>query len=324
MQAVNNNNEPVVTPIKAMLGKRGFIANDGVTTTVTVVRIDVDEKVPGAIEVITRDGQLVICNVSEVTFDEPADEPEEETPPAAAPAPVPAAAQSDAPKAMTIRDTQVSSILDPNTYIQMKALSKDFFDSKVVPSAYQNVLQVLFGIQAGYEMGMQPIESLQSITFVNGNMSVWGKAVPRRLRAHGWSLAFEEGTLEGKEFADPKSKEDAQYCKATITRGDETYTDTVTFGDARESGYTLDSKGNLKPGWKPGLNRKLKLRYDVLDVLCKTYVPEVFGGTAGTAEVLQDVNIIEGETAAPSMKDKIAAARGKLDTKAKAKDVIDQ
>ncbi len=300
-----NTNEPVVVPMKDLLGKRGFIANDGVTTTVTVVRIDVDEKVAGAIEVISDKGETIICNVSEVTFDEPADQPE--TP---AQETVPAVPAADAPKAMTIRDTQVSSILDPNTYIQMKALSADFFNSKVVPSAYQNVLQVLFGIQAGYEMGMQPVEALQSITFVNGNASVWGKAVPRRLRVHGWSLDFEEGG-EGRD----------QYCKATIIKGDEIYSDKITFGDAEDSGYTKTNGGQLKAGWLPGLNRKLKLRYDVLDVLCKTYVPEVFGGTAGTAEVLQDVNIIEGETTQPlTVKDKIKAATAKLDTKAKAQD----
>lgn len=311
MQQNTTTNEPIVTPMKALLGKRGFIANDGVTTTVTVVRIDVDEKVEGAVEAITADGQLIICNVSEITFDMPADEPEPETPaPAAAPVP---AAQPDAPRAMTIRDTEKSSILDPNTYIQMKALSNDFFSSKVVPPAYTNQLQVLFGIQAGYEMGMQPIEALQSITFVNGNMSVWGKAVVRLLRKHGWNVSYSEGGSENE-----------QYCEATITKGDESFTDKVTFQEAIDSGYTRDKSNNLKPGWKPGLNRKLKLRYDTLDLLIKTYVPEVYGPAAGTAEVLQDVDFIEGETAAPSMKDKIKAATTKLDTKAKAKDVIDQ
>ena len=303
------NQEAVVVPMKDLLGKRGFIANDGVTTTVTVVRVGVNDKVPGAIEVISDKGQMIICDVKEVTFDEPSDEPE--TPPAA-PAPVPAAQEPK--RGITLADTSASSILDPNTYIQMKALSKDFFDSKVVPSAYQNVLQVLFGIQAGYEMGMQPVEALQSITFVNGNASVWGKAVPRRLRVHGWSLSFEEGQ-------DDPNDEKTQYCQASIIKGDEVYTDKVYYRDAVDSGYTTDSNGRLKPGWKPGLNRKLKLRYDVLDVLCKTYVPEVFGGTAGTAEVLADANIIEGETVEPmTVKDKIAAARTKLDTKAKAKD----
>lgn len=306
----DTNSEPTVVPMKDLLGKRGFIANDGVTTTVTVIGLEADEKVPGAVEVISDKGERIVCDVSEITFDEPADE----APAPAAVAPVVTPQPTQEPRrSMTLADTQASSILDPNTYIQMKALAKDFFDSKVTPPAYQNMLQVLFGIQAGYEMGMQPIEALQSITFVNGVASVWGKAVPRRLRSHGWSLDFEEGG-EGRD----------QYCKATIIKGDEMYSDTVTFGDAEDSGYTKSNSGGLKAGWLPGLNRKLKLRYDVLDVLCKTYVPEVFGGTAGTAEVLADANIIEGETVQPTtVKDKIAAARQKLDTKAKAKDVPD-
>lgn len=310
MPELNNNNEPVVTPMKAMLGKRGFIANDGVTTTVTVVRIDVDEKVPGAIEVITSDGQLVICNVSEVTFDEPSDEPE--TPPAAAP--VPAQAQPEAPRAMTLANTQKSDILDPNTYVQMKGLAQDFFSSKAVPSAYENMLQVLMALQAGKEMGLQPIESIQSLTIINGSISLWGKAVPNRLRQHGWSLAFTEGQ------EDPKD-ERTQYCEATITKGEEKYTEKINYGEAIDSGYTMDKYNKLKPGWKPGMNRRLKLRYDVLDVLCKTYVPEVFGPTAGTAEVLADVDFTAD---APTLKDKIGAARTGLNTKAKAQDVIDQ
>jgi len=305
-----NQEEPVVVPMHDLLGKRGFIAKDDGTITVTVIGIEIEGRPVGTVEVITDKGEKIILNVKEITFDEPSEEPE--APAAPAPVPQPAA---EAPKAMTIRDTQASSILDPNTYIQMKALASDFFNSKVVPSAYTNMLQVLFGIQAGYEMGMQPVEALQSITFVNGNASVWGKAVPRRLRVHGWSLSFNEGQ-------DDPNDELTQYCEASIIKGDEIYTDKIYYRDAVDSGYTKNNNGGLKPGWQPGLNRKLKLRYDVLDVLCKTYVPEVFGGTAGTAEVLADANIIEGEVSEPTtVKDKIAAARTKLNTKAKAKDV---
>lgn len=291
----NNINEPEVVPMKELLGKRGFVLEDGKTKTVTVIAIDVDED-PKAVDVITGDGEKVTVGVDTITFEEPASEPE--------PAP-----QVPVKRSMTIADTQASNILDPNVYVQMKAIANDFFSSKAVPSAYQNMFQVLFGLQAGYEMGMKPVESLQSITIINGNLSVWGKALPKRLRVHGWSLSFEEGG-EGND----------QYCKATIVKGEETYTDQITFKEAVDSGYTTDNSGKLKPGWKPGMNRRLKLRYDALDVLCKTYVPEVFGGTAGTAEVLMDVDFDENK---PTLNDKIKAATSKLDTKAPARDVID-
>lgn len=225
-----------------------------------------------------------------------------------APAPVAPAPQEPPKRSLTLADTSASSILDPNVYMQMKSISNDFFNSKAVPSAYQNTFQVLFGLQAGYEMGMQPVESLQSLTIVNGSISLWGKAIPKRLRLHGWKLKFEEG-----------GDGDEQFCEATITNeklGEE-YTEKITFKEAEDSGYTKDNSGRLKVGWKPGMNRRLKLRYDVLDMLCKTYVPEVFGPAAGTAEVLQDVN---PEDDKPSLNDQIKAATGKLNTKAKAVD----
>lgn len=292
-----NTNEAVVVPMKDLLGKRGFILEGNKTTTVTLIAVDIDEADTSAVMLITSDGRKINASVSEVTFDEPDDEqPEPEAP--AAPALVPAPSRG-----MTLADTTASGILDPNMYIQMKGLASDFFNSNAVPSAYQNMLQVLMALQAGKEMGMQPIESIQSITIINGTMSVWGKAVPGRLRAHGWSLKFDEGG-EGRD----------QYCQATITKAEETYTDKMTFGEAEDSEYTKDKYGKLKPGWKPGMNRRLKLRYDALDVLCKTYVPEVFGGTAGTAEVLQDVDF---DSDKPTLSDKIKVATGKLDTKAK-------
>jgi len=303
------NNEPVVTNMKDVLGKRGFIVEDGKTFTVTVIAYGddmLDRQSETEVEVIRQDGERLSVEFSEITFDEP------ETPQAAAPAPI--QAQPEAPKAMTLANTQKSDILDPNTYVQMKGLAQDFFSSKAVPSAYENMLQVLMALQAGKEMGLQPIESIQSLTIINGSISLWGKAVPNRLRQHGWNLAFSEGQ------DDPKD-ERTQYCEATITKGDEKYTEKINYGEAIDSGYTMDKYNKLKPGWKPGMNRRLKLRYDVLDVLCKTYVPEVFGPTAGTAEVLADVDFTAD---APTLKDKIGAARTGLNTKAKAQDVIDQ
>lgn len=306
MAQPSNEPEATVVNMTEHLGKRGFILVDNTTVTVTVIAVGddmTDQQSPDEVEVITAKGERLAVKFDDITFDEPAE---------ATPAPVqpqaPAVQQPDAPRALTLRDTAASSLLDPNVYMQMKAISKDFFESRAVPSAYQNIMQVLFGLQAGYEMGMQPVESLQSLTIVNGTISLWGKAVPKRLRLHGWSLKFEEG-----------GDGDDQYCQATITKGEETYTDKVSFKDAEQSGYTTDNSGKLKIGWKPGMNRRLKLRYDVLDVLCKTYVPEVFGPAAGTAEVLQDVNVEENAT--PSVNDQIegAVSKVKLDTKAKVK-----
>lgn len=229
------------------------------------------------------------------------------------------APQAPEQKSMTIMDTQASGILDPNVWLQMKSISNDFFKSGVAPKAFTNPLQILMALQIGKEMGMQPGESLQSLTVVNGNFGVWGKAVPRRLREHGWSLHYEEGG-EGND----------QYCTATITKETvkplaaaylanprdvidygKTYSETVTFKEAVDSGYTTDNAGRIKPGWKPGLNRRLKLRYDCLDVLIKTYVPEVYGAAAGAAEVLMDIPADDEKSPTDERRERMHAAAEK-------------
>lgn len=215
---------------------------------------------------------------------------------------------------ISVLETEASGILDPNTWLQMKSIANDFFKSGVAPKAFQNPLQILMALQMGKEMGMQPAESLQSLTVINGMFGVWGKAVPNRLRQHGWSVKYEEGG-EG----------DDQFCTATISRmvKDDAYdmkqhleqfTETITFKEVEQSGYTKDKFEKLKPGWLPGLNRRLKLRYDVLDVLIKTYVPEVYGAAAGVAEMLQDIPesaINDGKSKSQQRREQIMAAEKK-------------
>lgn len=175
---------------------------------------------------------------------------------------------------MTIRDTQSTSFLDPNLYIQMKALAQDFINSRAIPSVWQDASQVLVGLQTGVEMGMKPMEAMNSLYPVNGAINVWGKATTRRLKEHGWTIQYSDETQE--------------ICTATVTKGNESYTETFTFEEAKQSGYTLDRSGRLKIGWTPGMNRRKKLRYGVLSLIISTYIPEVLGSAMGIVEVSED------------------------------------
>lgn len=169
-----------------------------------------------------------------------------------------------------------TNVLDPVVYKQLKDMASDFVSSGVLPATLDKPEKVVIVLQAGYEMGMKPMESIQSLYIINGAVNVWGKALVRRLREHGWSLNYED---------QPDS------VTATIAKGEETYTETYTFDEANQSGYTKDSRGQVKIGWKEGINRKLKLRYGVLSLLVKTYVPEVLGAAADVAEIAQDYPI---------------------------------
>src|SRR5919199_247680 len=139
-----------------------------------------------------------------------------------------------------------TQFFDPVVWEQMKGMAQTFAASGAL-SRDDNAAKLVMKIQAGYEMGMKPIEAIKSFYFVNGVLNIFGAAVVRRLREHGWTI----------QYTDEPNK-----CTATIRKGAEEYTDTLTFEEAKQSGWT-DAYGKLKAGWFEGANRKLKLRYGV-------------------------------------------------------------
>lgn len=185
-------------------------------------------------------------------------------------------------KPMTIRDTTATNFLDPNLYIQLKALANDFIRSGAIPTVWQTAEQVLVGLQTGAEMGMKPMEAMNSLYPVNGAINVWGKATIRRLSEHGWKIKYSNETQES--------------CTATVTKGRERYTETFEFADAEASGYVYqknkyNGQNEIKLGWKPGMNRRKKLRYGVISLIISTYIPDVLGSAMGIVEVSDDYDL---------------------------------
>jgi len=177
--------------------------------------------------------------------------------------------------------TQKTGAMDPIEYKQFQVQANDIIQSGAAPKSFENPLQILMAFQVGKEMGMKPIESLHSLYIVNGAINVWGKAVIRRVREHGWSIKY-------------KDEDGKTSCTAVLTKKNkageviEEIEETYTFEEAQASGYTTDNYGKLKVGWKEGINRRLKLRYGVLSLAIKSYIPEVLGSAVGIAEVEMD------------------------------------
>ena len=91
-------------------------------------------------------------------------------------------------------------------------------------------------------------------------------------------------------FGIKKFDETDDSCTATVynPKTGEEITDTFTYRDAELSGFVKDSRGGIKLGWKPGANRKRKLRYAVLSQIIHTYLPEVLGSVAGIGDYSED------------------------------------
>lgn len=177
-------------------------------------------------------------------------------------------------RAMQVQTT----FMNPATWTQIRSMAKVFHESKALPRCIQNEAQLVMVMQAGYEMGMTPVECLNSLYIVNGTVNIYGKAITRRLREHGWRVEY-------------KNETDIE-CTARVVRGRESYTETYTYDMAEKSGYTKSNSGEFKVGWLPGMNRKLKLRYGALSIIIRSYIPDVLGSVNDIKEIVEDVEIV--------------------------------
>lgn len=168
------------------------------------------------------------------------------------------------------RETK-TDYFDPIVWGQMKGMSDVFRASGALPET-DNASMIMMKLQAGREMGMKPIESIKAFYFVKGSLNIFGSAMMRRLREHGWKIEY---------------KESKDKCTAIVSKGEEIYRDTFTFDEAEKSGWTKSQYG-LKPGWIDGANRRVKLRYAAVSLILKTYIPEVLGSAVDLVEVAED------------------------------------
>lgn len=208
------------------------------------------------------------------------------------------AANDNYQRAMRVQTT----FMNPDTWVQIRAMAKVFHESKALPSCISNEAQLVMVMQAGHEMGMTPIECLGSLYIVNGQITIYGKAVTKRFREHGWKIEYKNETETS--------------CTARVSKNRESYEETATYEMAEKSGYTKSKAGDFKVGWLPGTNRKLKLRYGALSLILKSYLPDVLGSVSEIKEVFEDIEVVAEKSAnAPiieagqgqSLKDRLSA-----------------
>lgn len=181
--------------------------------------------------------------------------------------------------------------INPIAFEQIKQVANVLIKDGAISPDVKNSSQMIMKLQAGFEMNMKMTESLSSLYIVNGKVTIYGSAVTGRVRGGGWSIAYQEGGELNHEF-----------CKAFVYKGgkprydeefnfvgfkpedfpDEIYAETLTFEEAKSS------DGGNGPGWKPGRNRKLKLRYGALASILKTYLPELLNGASDITEAADD------------------------------------
>lgn len=163
---------------------------------------------------------------------------------------------------------QVAQFFDHERVNEMFKLAQNFHAAQCWGPDIKNPAQALVKIQAGFEMGMAPIEAMNSLYIVNGKITIYGMAMTKRLREHGWTIQYEEKPNEAT---------------ATITKGSEKYSYTATMDELKK----IKSKAAEFAG-------KDKLKWHALSRLIRFNVPEVLG--AGVAYLQEEIADFDGPT----------------------------
>lgn len=128
----------------------------------------------------------------------------------------------------------------------------------VLPKGIDTVQKMVVVLQAGREIGLQPIEALNSLYFVNGKVAMYGEAVPMQVMRAGHRIKW--------------GKCDKNEATVTIIRGDngDEMTQTFTMAEAAERGYTSN------PIYKKYPENMLKWR--VLGMVTRFICPDALRG----------------------------------------------
>ncbi len=138
--------------------------------------------------------------------------------------------------------------LAPRTIQEALDFSSYLAKSELIPRDYQNKPHNIFvAVQYGMELGLQPLQALQSIAVINGRPSMWGDAVLAVVMSHPayeWHREEIEGEGENRAgvFTIKRRNQDEHVARFSVT-------------DARKAGLW----GKSGP-WTQHADRMLKLR----------------------------------------------------------------
>jgi hypothetical protein len=188
----------------------------------------------------------------------------------------------------------------------------------VLPKGIDTVQKMVVVLQAGREIGLAPMESLNSLYFVNGKVAMYGEAVPNQIMRAGHRIKW--------------GKCDATQAEVTIIRGDngDQMTTKFTMEEAEKRGYTSN------PIYKKFPENMLKWR--ALSMTAKFIAPDALRGIGikedmevevvddgGKFHNAEEAKRVKGEAAngtlskRPSLDESIGAADAKVEPVAKKK-----
>ena len=161
--------------------------------------------------------------------------------------------------------------LTPSSLAEAMEFAGMMSKASIVPKDYQNNPgNILVAIQWGMEIGLQPLQSMQSIAVINGRPSIWGDAMLALVRSSGLLEAINEDVTDSKAVCTIKR------------RGEQEVVREFSMQDAKQAGLT----GKQGP-WAQYPKRMLQMRARAFAL--RDVFPDVLRGVH-VAEEAQDMS----------------------------------
>jgi hypothetical protein len=164
--------------------------------------------------------------------------------------------ESTKPEANTLPEASPAGKLDRFTSLQPRSLEEAWrvagaiARSTLVPKEFQNnTANVSIAVQLGYELGLNPIQSLQSVCVINGRPVVWGDAALAIVQKSGLLERIQEDATD-----------DGASCMVK-RKGQDPITRTFSVDDAKTAGLwgKRGASGQPTP-WVTYPRRMLQMR----------------------------------------------------------------
>lgn len=187
-------------------------------------------------------------------------------------------------QAVAVRAGGQIAALVPQSIDEAFRLANGIAGAGIAPRGLTTAPQIMMVIMAGAEVGLPPVQALQSFYPVNNRLTIWGDAVPALLWANGFKLReWYEGEL-GEDEKGNATYPNGFVAKCEVTRPDgEVIPGEFSVADAKEAKlWTKDGP------WQTARKRMLKMR------------ARAFAARDGAPDVLRGLRIREEEEDIPS------------------------
>ena len=169
-------------------------------------------------------------------------------------------------------EQEALAMFNPKIWSQMNIVAGVFMQSGALPATIKNAPQLMMVLQAGVEVGLKPIEAMNSFYFVNGKLAMYGEKALALVRRAGHKISWGECNAETATI--------------TITRGDsgESMTSTITAKMVKDRGIDKNPVFGKYP--------ENFLKFKAFHMTAKFIVPDALSGQT-VGEAVDDSMVVE-------------------------------